>query len=386
MLRRTLLQIAAALVVLRPIRSLARVFQTPAFSDSNVATLTAIADVVLPSDVGASERQRVVDRFVAWFANYREGADMGHGYGASTLREPSGPSPARAIPAQFAALDAAATRSRRRDVRGAAVDARRDIVEKLLNEPQPVNRLPAQPTGANLIADFMGFYFTSADAWDRLLPRARSAATAAARSTAPPVSRRATCGTLTRLTMRQLRSRRRHHRRRHHRRDGRREARPSFARTGPSSSSRPASGCSTSRTASSTGSAASTTARTSGPATSSPISRARGVISRTMAVGGSALHWGGVCNRFSEEDTRLKSLYGLAVDWPIEWKELERFYCEAERRLGVSGEPSPLPEDWRIRAVPDAGDADDLQPEAAQGVGRAERHPVLDDAAGEEHR
>src|SRR4029077_19099535 len=44
---------------------------------------------------------------------------------------------------------------------------------------------------------------------------------------------------------------------------------------------------------------------------------ARGVISRTMAVGGSALHWGGVCTRFSEEDTRLKSLYGLAVDWPI---------------------------------------------------------------------
>ena len=79
---------------------------------------------------------------------------------------------------------------------------------------------------------------------------------------------------------------------------------------------------------------------------------ARGIISRTMAVGGSALHWGGVCNRFSEEDTRLKSMYGLAVDWPIEWKELERYYCEAERRLGVSGEPSPLPEDWRSEPYP----------------------------------
>ncbi len=79
---------------------------------------------------------------------------------------------------------------------------------------------------------------------------------------------------------------------------------------------------------------------------------ARGVISRAMAVGGSALHWGGVCNRFSEEDTRLKSMYGLAVDWPIEWKELETFYCEAERRLGVSGEPSPLAEDWRSEPYP----------------------------------
>ena len=78
---------------------------------------------------------------------------------------------------------------------------------------------------------------------------------------------------------------------------------------------------------------------------------AKGVISRTMAAGGSALHWGGTCNRFSEEDLRLKSMYGLATDWPIEWKELEKFYCEAERRLGVSGEPSPLPEDWRLRTV-----------------------------------
>ena len=79
---------------------------------------------------------------------------------------------------------------------------------------------------------------------------------------------------------------------------------------------------------------------------------ARGVISRAMAVGGSALHWGGVCNRFSEEDLRLKSMYGLAVDWPLEWSDLEKLYCEAERRLGVSGEPSPLPEDRRSEPYP----------------------------------
>jgi quinoprotein glucose dehydrogenase len=88
-----------------------------------------------------------------------------------------------------------------------------------------------------------------------------------------------------------------------------------------------------------------------------PDQAAEGIISRTMAVGGSALHWGGTCNRFSEEDLRLKSMYGLSVDWPLEWNELEKFYCEAERRLGVSGEPSPLPEDWRsepypMRAIP----------------------------------
>src|SRR5438093_1381086 len=75
--------------------------------------------------------------------------------------------------------------------------------------------------------------------------------------------------------------------------------------------------------------------------------QAGGIISMTMAVGGLALHWGGACNRFSEEDLRLKSMYGLATDWPIAWDELERYYCEAERRLNVAGEPSPYPDDRR---------------------------------------
>src|SRR5215467_11089220 len=79
---------------------------------------------------------------------------------------------------------------------------------------------------------------------------------------------------------------------------------------------------------------------------------AAGGISRTMAVGGHGLHWGGTCNRFSEEDLRLKSMYGLYVDWPMEWNELEKFYCEAERRLGVSGEPSPFPGDKRSEPYP----------------------------------
>lgn len=79
---------------------------------------------------------------------------------------------------------------------------------------------------------------------------------------------------------------------------------------------------------------------------------AEGIISRTMALGGSALHWGGTCNRFSKEDLRLKSMYGLYVDWPIEWEDLEKFYCEAERRLGVSGEPSPFAEDKRSEPYP----------------------------------
>jgi hypothetical protein len=148
-------------------RSLARALQGPALKPADVETLVAVADVVLPSSLGAAGKQQAVDRFVAWCANYREGADMGHGYGASTLRSPSGPSPALRYPDQFAALNAAARERAAASFAALAPAARLEIVEKLLNEPRPVNRLPAQPTGANLIADFMGSYFMSADAWDR---------------------------------------------------------------------------------------------------------------------------------------------------------------------------------------------------------------------------
>ena len=77
-----------------------------------------------------------------------------------------------------------------------------------------------------------------------------------------------------------------------------------------------------------------------------------GVISRTMAVGGSAMHWQGHANRFSAEDLRLRSLYGLAVDWPVSWEELEPYLGEAERRIGVAGEASPHAEDARSEPYP----------------------------------
>jgi len=151
MLRRTLLKLVAALYVVRPVRALERVLQTAPFGRSEIDTLVAVADVVLPSSLNAAAKRRVVDRFVSWHANYRQGADMGHGYGASTVRQPSGPPPAARYPAQFAALGPAPGR---------------EVIEKFLNEPQPVNRMPAQPNGANVVADFMGFYFNSANAWD----------------------------------------------------------------------------------------------------------------------------------------------------------------------------------------------------------------------------
>jgi hypothetical protein len=93
-------------------------------------------------------------------------ADRGHGYGSSSLSQPTGPSPAARYPAQFASLDQAAIAKGAASFATLSLDGRRALVETALNDPQPVQRLPARPTGANLVADFMGFYFTSGDAWD----------------------------------------------------------------------------------------------------------------------------------------------------------------------------------------------------------------------------
>jgi len=66
-----------------------------------------------------------------------------------------------------------------------------------------------------------------------------------------------------------------------------------------------------------------------------------GIQSRSMCVGGLAMHWGAVTPRFTPEDFRIKSLYGVGDDWPISYDDLEPFYQEAEERIGVAGESGP---------------------------------------------
>ena len=79
---------------------------------------------------------------------------------------------------------------------------------------------------------------------------------------------------------------------------------------------------------------------------------ADGIQSRSMQVGGLAMHWGGVTPRFSPEDFRIKSLYGIGDDWPVSYEDLEPFYQEAERRIGVAGEQGPTELDPRATPFP----------------------------------
>ena len=54
------------------------------------------------------------------------------------------------------------------------------------------------------------------------------------------------------------------------------------------------------------------------------------------SLGGTSLHWLGTCPRMVPNDFRMKTIYGVGVDWPISYDELQPYYCQAEWALGVS--------------------------------------------------
>lgn len=76
------------------------------------------------------------------------------------------------------------------------------------------------------------------------------------------------------------------------------------------------------------------------------------IQSRSMQVGGLAMHWGGVTPRFSPEDFRARSLYGVGDDWPVSYEELDPFFQEGEERMGVAGAQGPPELDPRSKPYP----------------------------------
>ena len=60
---------------------------------------------------------------------------------------------------------------------------------------------------------------------------------------------------------------------------------------------------------------------------------------RARGVGGSTLHWEGTTLRLHAEDFRMRTVHGIAEDWPISYEEIEPYYGKAERALGVAGAP-----------------------------------------------
>ena len=54
-------------------------------------------------------------------------------------------------------------------------------------------------------------------------------------------------------------------------------------------------------------------------------------------VGGSLVHWGAHFPRFRLSDFRVRTLDGVADDWPLDYYELEPYYDLNDRMIGISG-------------------------------------------------
>ena len=74
-------------------------------------------------------------------------------------------------------------------------------------------------------------------------------------------------------------------------------------------------------------------------------------VNRVRAVGGTTLHWIGMAPRLRESDFRTATTFGLGVDWPLQYADLEPYYVRAERELGVSGVKGP-DDPWRSAPYP----------------------------------
>jgi choline dehydrogenase-like flavoprotein len=62
-----------------------------------------------------------------------------------------------------------------------------------------------------------------------------------------------------------------------------------------------------------------------------------GTLNSYSAVGGTSVIWCQCWSRLLPSDFRVRSLDGVADDWPISYEELTPFYEAVERELGVSG-------------------------------------------------
>ncbi len=61
-----------------------------------------------------------------------------------------------------------------------------------------------------------------------------------------------------------------------------------------------------------------------------------------IGVGGSTLHYTAYTPRAQPDDLRLRTEFGVGEDWPLAYEDLEPYYDELERFLGVSG-PAAYP-------------------------------------------
>jgi gluconate 2-dehydrogenase subunit 3-like protein len=126
--------------------------------ESDPATLDALGEAVLPSQLGRAGTTRAVSAFRDWGKYYRENAELVHGYGTSRLRT-TGPTPVTRWTSQLDALESESRSKHGRTFKAATVAQRADLVREAL-KGERLDRMPnvtdANHVAVALIAHFYG--------------------------------------------------------------------------------------------------------------------------------------------------------------------------------------------------------------------------------------
>jgi hypothetical protein len=122
------------------------------------ATMRALALAVLPAELGSPGAAAVARDFQRWIDNYRENAELVHGYGTSALRF-TRPSPRATWAAQLETL-------RRTGFNEKTVDQRRAVVRNLLANDR-LDRMPDIVGAPHVAIALLAFFYGSSQAADR---------------------------------------------------------------------------------------------------------------------------------------------------------------------------------------------------------------------------
>jgi hypothetical protein len=128
----------------------------------DLTTVTRLAEVVLPGELGDAGFARVSRGFTQWIDGYRQSAELGHPYGSTELRN-TGESPAGRWRTQLAALDRDARTRHQRGFNAVTRDQRRELVTAALGSERTA-RMPEALDASHVALALVAWFFATPEA------------------------------------------------------------------------------------------------------------------------------------------------------------------------------------------------------------------------------
>ena len=128
----------------------------------DLTSVTRLAEVVLPGELGDAGFARVSRGFNQWVAGYREGQELVHPYGSTNIQQ-TGATPAGRWRDQLVALDRDARAKHQRGFNALTRDQRREVVLAALGAER-TNRMPEALDASHVALALVAWFFATPEA------------------------------------------------------------------------------------------------------------------------------------------------------------------------------------------------------------------------------